>query len=120
MLATATLGSAVDEARRWLVIEPFYPDQTYPAADPGARLRPATEPGDPFGHCARRRSHGHTARPGDGGDAVRGLVGLFRPNRLSFGASMVCAISFAITWLLPDRLPALPSFALGQIGRSDS
>ncbi|MEH6791737.1 hypothetical protein [Parasphingorhabdus sp.] len=111
LLGTATFGHAVEEARRWLAIGPFFIQTSLillPILVTGfARLQnPATA-------TAMVLTAAAMAIQPDRAMAVMlfvavALVGLFRPGRLTFGTAMACAIALAITLLLPDRLPAVP------------
>ena len=111
LLGTATLGTTVADARRWLVMGPFFIQTSFillPILVTGfARLQ------NPAMTTAIVLAAAALAIQPDRAMAAMlfvavAIVGLFRPGRLTLGASMACGIAFAITLLRPDRLPAVP------------
>lgn len=111
LLGTATFGAAVDEARRWLVIGPFFVQTSLillPILATGfARLQNRATLSAIVLAAAAMAIQPDRAMAAMLFVAVA-IVGLLRPGRVTIGASIFCAIAFAITLLLPDRLPAVP------------
>jgi len=111
LLGTAIFGYAIEDARRWLLIGPFF-IQTSLILLPLIAI------------CFARIQNLRTilavlvaafamAVPPDRAMAAMlfvavAIVGMMRQNRLTFSASIFCAMTFATTLLLPDRLPAVP------------
>ena len=111
LFGTAIFGYAIEDARRWLLVGPFF-IQTSLILLPMIAI------------CFARVQNLHTTlavlvaafamavQPDRAMAAMLfvavAVVGLMRPNRLTFSASIFCAVTFATTLLLPDRLPAVP------------
>ena len=111
LLGTAIFGYAIEDARRWLLIGPFF-------IQTSLILLPL------IAVCfARIQNFRTTAAVCVAGFAMAAqpdramaamlfvtvaAVGLMRPNRLTVSASAFCTMTFAATLLLPDRLPAVP------------
>ncbi len=111
LLATATFGHAVEEARRWLVIGPFFVQTSLillPMLVTGfARLQNRVTLAAMGLAAAAMAIQPDRAMAAMLFVAVT-MVSLFRPSRITFGAALFCTAGFAITLLLADRLPAVP------------
>ncbi|WP_373489851.1 hypothetical protein [Parasphingorhabdus sp.] len=111
LLGTAIFGYAIADAKRWLLIGPFF-------IQTSLMLLPL------IAICFARIQNLRTilavlvagfamaVQPDRAMAAMLfgavAVVGMMRPNRLTFGAALFCALAFAATLLLPDRLPAVP------------
>ena len=111
LLATAIFGHAVEEARRWFVIGPFFIQTSLVVLQilvtGFARLQNRVTLAAMVLAAAAMAIQPDRAMAAMLFVAVA-LVARFRPSRLTFGAAAFCAIAFATTLLLPDRLPAVP------------
>lgn len=111
LFGTAIFGYAIEDARRWLLVGPFF-IQTSLILLPLIAIC--------FARMQNRRTTlavmvaavAMAVQPDRAMAAMIfvtvAVVGVMRPNRLTFGASLFCAVTFAATLLLPDRLPAVP------------
>ncbi|CAO1651156.1 hypothetical protein [Parasphingorhabdus sp. NYA22] len=111
LLGTAIFGYTIEDARRWLLIGPFF-------IQTSLILLPL------IAVCFARIQNFRTtvaiivaafamaAQPDRAMAAMLfvavAIVGMMRPNRLTASAAVLCAMTFATTLLLPDRLPAVP------------
>lgn len=111
LFGTAIFGYAIEDARRWLLIGPFF-IQTSLILLPLIAI------------CFARVQNFWTAlavvvaafaMAGQPDRAMAAMlfvavviVGLMRPNRLTVSASVFCTMTFSTTLLVPDRLPAVP------------
>jgi hypothetical protein len=111
LLGTAIFGYAIEDARRWLLIGPFF-IQTSLILLPliavcFARVQNLRTT---LAVCVAAFAMG--AQPDRAMAAMLfvavAIVGMMRPNRLAASAAVFCALTFAATLLLPDRLPAVP------------
>jgi len=111
LFGTAIFGYAIEDARRWLLIGPFF-IQTSLILLPliavcFARVQNLRTT---LAVCVAAFAMG--AQPDRAMAAMLfvavAVVGMMRPNRLTASASVFCALTFAATLLLPDRLPAVP------------
>lgn len=111
LFGTAIFGYAIEDARRWLLIGPFF-------IQTSLILLPL------IAVCFARVQNFRTtvailvaaiamaAQPDRAMAAMLfvavAIVGMMRPNRLTVSAAVFCAMTFATTLLLLDRLPAVP------------
>lgn len=111
LLGTAIFGYAIEDARRWLLIGPFF-IQTSLMLLPliavcFARVQNLRTT---VAVCVAAFAMG--AQPDRAMAAMLFvavvIVGMMRPNRLTVSAAVFCMMTFAATLLLPDRLPAVP------------
>ena len=111
LLGTAISGYAIEDARRWLLIGPFF-IQTSLILLPLIAICFARVQNVPTTVAVIVAAFAMAAQPDR---AMAGMlfvavaiVGMMRPNWLSASAALFCAMMFATTLLLPDRLPAVP------------
>lgn len=111
LMGTAIFGYASEDARRWLLIGPFFVQTSLiflPLIAIGfARVHNFWTSLAIFVAALAMAFQPDRAMAAMLFVAVA-IVGLMRPNKLTYSASMFCAVTFATTLFLPDRLPAVP------------
>ncbi|PHR18605.1 MAG: hypothetical protein COA41_09330 [Sphingopyxis sp.] len=111
LLGTAIFGYAIEEAKRWLLIGPFFIQTSLIFLPLIAicfarvqNLRTTLAVGVAAFAMAAEPDRAMAAML----FAAIAIVALKRTNRLTIGASIFCTMTFAATLVLPDRLPAVP------------
>jgi len=111
LLGTAIFGYAIEDARRWLLIGPFF-IQTSLILLPLIAICFARVQNFRTVLAACVAALAMAAQPDRAMAAMLfvavAIVGMMRPNRLTVSAALFCTLTFAATLLLPDRLPAVP------------
>ena len=111
LFGTAIFGYAIEDARRWLLIGPFF-IQTSLILLPLIAICFARVQNFRTVLAVCVAAFAMVAQPDRAMAAMLFvavvIVGVMRPNRLTVSAALFCAMTFAATLLLPDRLPAVP------------
>lgn len=111
LLGTAIFGYAIEGARRWLLVGPFF-IQTSLILLPMIAIGFARVQNFRTTLAVLVAAVAMAVQPDRAMAAMIfvavAVVGVMRPNRLTASASIFCALTFAATLLLPDRLPAVP------------
>ncbi|MEH6660590.1 MAG: hypothetical protein V7679_02990 [Parasphingorhabdus sp.] len=111
LLGTAIFGYAIEDARRWLLIGPFF-IQTSLILLPLIAVCFARVQNVRTTVAVLVAAFAMAAQPDRAMAAMLfvavAVVSMMRPNRLTASAAIFCAMTFATTLLLPDRLPAVP------------
>ncbi|MFT5331168.1 MAG: hypothetical protein ACI9TB_001241 [Parasphingorhabdus sp.] len=111
LFGTAIFGFAIEDARRWLLIGPFF-IQTSLILLPLIAVSFARVQNFRTTVAVLVAAFAMAAQPDRAMAAMLfvavAIVGTFRPNRLTVSAALFCTMTFATTLLLPDRLPAVP------------
>ncbi|MDM8011816.1 MAG: hypothetical protein QUV08_12725 [Parasphingorhabdus sp.] len=111
LLGTAIFGYAIEDARRWLLIGPFF-IQTSLILLPLIAICFARVQNFRTVLAVCVAAFSMAAQPDRAVAAMLFvavvIVGVMRANRLTVSAALFCAMTFAATLLLPDRLPAVP------------
>ena len=111
LAGTAIFGYPIEDARRWLLIGPFF-IQTSLMFLPLIAISFARTQNFRTTLAVVLAAFAMAAQPDRAMAAMLfvavALIGLMRPGKLTFIAAISCATAFAATLLLPDRLPAVP------------
>ena len=111
LLGTASFGYAIEDARRWLLIGPFF-IQTSLIFLPLIAVCFAKVQNIRTALAVFVAAFAMAVQPDRAMAAMIfvavAIVGMMRPSKLTFGASIFCAMTFATTLLLPDQLPDAP------------
>lgn len=111
LFGTAIFGYAIEDARRWLLIGPFF-IQTSLILLPLIAVCFARVQNFRTTVAVVVAAFAMAAQPDRAMAAMLfvavAIVGMMRPNKLTASAAVLCAMTFATTLLLPDRLPAVP------------
>ncbi len=111
LFATATVGYAIEDARRWLLLGPFF-IQTSLILLPLVALSFARIQSFWTMLAVITAGFAMAVQPDRAMAAMLfaavAVICWMRPSRWAFTASTFCAIAFLATLFLPDRLPAVP------------
>ncbi|WP_337658528.1 hypothetical protein [Sphingorhabdus sp. Alg231-15] len=111
LFATATLGYAIEDARRWVLMGPFF-IQTSLILLPLIALSFARIQSFWTMLAVIAASFAMAVQPDRAMAAMLfaavAVTCWMRPSKWTFTASIFCAIAFLATLFLPDRLPAVP------------